>query len=135
MAIRSYDRRPDISPGVHEAEAHVYIGTAVFYGVEWLGLSLALCFSFAFLYRFAPSVRDHEWRWSIPGAVYALVLWVAATFAARIYFDRVNDYTFVYGRLNGVIMLPLWLYVTNGATLIGGELNFEIEKAAQQPAI
>jgi uncharacterized BrkB/YihY/UPF0761 family membrane protein len=27
-------------------------------------------------------------------------------------------------------MLLLWLYVTNGAILIGGEMNSEIEKAA-----
>jgi hypothetical protein len=34
------------------------------------------------------------------------------------------------GRLSGAaIMLP-WLYLTNGAALIGGELNSEIEKAA-----
>jgi len=28
-------------------------------------------------------------------------------------------------------MLMLWLYVTNGAILIGGEMNSEIEKAAK----
>ena len=111
-------------------EAHFHTGATVFRGVEWLALILTLSFAFAFLYRFAPSVRDHEWRWSTPGAACALVLWLAATLAARIYFDRVNDYSFVYGRLNGVVMLLLWLYVTNGAILIGGEMNSEIEKAA-----
>jgi uncharacterized BrkB/YihY/UPF0761 family membrane protein len=30
--------------------------------------------------------------------------------------------------LNGVVMLLLWLYLTNGAILIGGEMNSEIEK-------
>jgi uncharacterized BrkB/YihY/UPF0761 family membrane protein len=29
-------------------------------------------------------------------------------------------------------MLLLWLYLTNGAILIGGEMNSEIEKAADQ---
>ncbi len=120
--------------GGAEVEAHFHTGPAVFRGVEWLTLILALSFSFAFLYRFAPNLRDHGWRWSTPGAVCALVLWVAATFAARIYFDRVNDYSFVYGRLNPVVMLLLWLYVTNGAILIGGEMNSEIEKASQASA-
>jgi membrane protein len=113
-----------------ELDRHFHTGAAVFHAVEWLPLIVSLSFSFALLYRFAPNLRDHEWRWSTPGAVCALILWLSATFAARIYFDRVNDYSRVYGHLNGVIMLLLWLYVTNGAILIGGEMNSEIEKTA-----
>ena len=96
--------------------------------MKWLALILSLSFSFALLYRFAPNLRNHEWRWSTPGAVCALILWLGATFAARLYFDRVDDYSRTYGHLNGVVMLLLWLYVTNGAILIGGEMNSEIEK-------
>ena len=117
--------------GGAEMEAHFHTGPPVFRGVEWFVLLLSLLFYFALLYRFAPNLRHPEWRWSTPGAVCALVLWIAATFAARLYFDRVNDYSFTYGQLNGVAILLLWLYVTNGAILIGGEMNSEIEKAAQ----
>ncbi|HLK50309.1 MAG TPA: YihY/virulence factor BrkB family protein [Bryobacteraceae bacterium] len=117
--------------GGAELQARLHIGAALFRGVEWLALLVSLSFWFAVLYRFAPNLRDHEWRWSTPGAICALVLWVAATLAARVYFDRINDYSMVYGQLNGVVMLLLWLYVTNGAILIGGEMNSEIEKAAQ----
>jgi membrane protein len=98
--------------------------------VEYTVLVAALSFAFSLLYRFAPNVPDHEWRWSTPGAILALVLWLGATFAARFYFGRVNDYSRTYGHLNGVAMLLLWLYVTNGAILMGGEMNSEIEKAA-----
>ncbi len=100
--------------------------------LEWLVVAASLSLSFAVLYRFAPNLTDHEWSWSTPGAVCALILWIASTFAARIYFDRVNDYSRSYGHLNGVAILLLWLYVTNGAILIGGEMNSEIEKAAKQ---
>jgi membrane protein len=98
--------------------------------LEWLVLTASLYVSFAVLYRFAPNSRDDEWRWSAPGAVCALILWIGSTFAARVYFDRVDSYASSYGRLNGVVMVLLWLYVTNGAILIGGEMNSEIEKAA-----
>jgi membrane protein len=97
--------------------------------LQWLVLAGALLLSFGVLYRFAPNVRDPEWRWSTPGAVCALVLWIGCTLAARVYFDRVDDYSKSYGHLNSVAMLLLWLYVTNGAILIGGEMNSEIEKA------
>jgi membrane protein len=98
--------------------------------LEWIVLIALLSCSFALLYRFAPNLRDHEWRWSTPGAVCALVLWIGSTLSARLYFEHVNDYARSYGRLNGVVMLLLWLYVTNGSILIGGEMNSEIEKAA-----
>ena len=97
---------------------------------EWLILLAILSLAFAVLYRFAPNLRDREWRWSTPGALFALILWLGATVAARIYFDHINNYSRVYGHLNGVAMLLLWLYLTNGAILIGGEMNSEIEKAA-----
>src|ERR1700722_4853460 len=100
--------------------------------LEWLVLTVSLCLSFALLYRFAPNVRDHEWRWSTPGALCAFVLWTGSTIGARVYFDHVDNYCLSYGHLNGVFLLLLWLYVTNGAILIGGEMNSEIEKAVAE---
>jgi len=38
----------------------------------------------------------------------------------------------VYGRLNAVATLLLWLYPTGAAIFIGGEANSEIEKAAAE---
>jgi len=101
----------------------------VFRGFEWATLFALLMFSFALLYRFGPNLRDHKWRWSTPGALFALILWVGSTLAVRLYFEHVNNYQRVYGHLNSVVMLLLWLYITNGAILIGGEMNSEIEKA------
>ena len=111
-------------------EPRIHSESALFRGMEWLVLILSLSFSFALLYRFAPNLRDPEWRWSTPGALCALVLWLGATFAARFFFGRVDDYSSTFGHLNAVAMLLLWLYVTNGAILIGGEMNSEIQKAA-----
>ncbi len=100
--------------------------------IEWLVLILVLLFWFSILYRFAPSLTNKRWRWSTPGALLAATLWVSATLVARVYFERIDDYHVSFGRLSGVAMLLLWLYVTNGAILIGGEMNSEIEKAADR---
>jgi membrane protein len=108
-------------------QARFHGGAIALRCLEWLVLAATLSFSFAVLYRFAPNLRDCEWRWSTPGAFCALVLWIGSTFGARVYFDHAN-YARSYGHLDGVVMLLLWLYVSNGAILIGGEMNSEIEK-------
>ena len=109
-------------------QARFHGGAIGLRALEWLVLAVSLSFSFAVLYRFAPNLRDCEWRWSTPGALCAVVLWISSTFATRLYFEHVNNYSRSYGHLNGVVMLLLWLYVSNGAILIGGEMNSEIEK-------
>jgi membrane protein len=111
-------------------QVQLHLGGSGLRLLEWLVLAASLSLSFALLYSFAPNLRDHEWRWITPGGLCALILWIGSTFAARVYFDHVNNYARSYGHLNGVVMLLLWLYVTNGAILIGGEMNSEIEKAA-----
>ena len=100
-----------------------------FRALQWAIPAVWLSLVFALLYRFAPNVADHEWSWSTPGALCALLLWIAATVGTRLYFERINNYSLSYGSLNRVAMLLLWLYVTDGAILIGGEMNSEIEKA------
>ena len=99
--------------------------------IEWPVLIVLLLVSFALFYRFGPNLYDREWRWSTPGALLALLLWLLASWLVRLYFGRVHSYHVVYGPLEGVAMLLLWLYFTSAAILIGGEMNSEIEKAAQ----
>jgi membrane protein len=109
-----------------------HTATAVPHGLQWLIAIVLLLFSLAVIYRFAPNLRKHEWRWSTPGALCAILLWMGSTMGVRLYFEYVNDYTRTYGHLNSVVMLLFWLYLTNGAILIGGEMNSEIEKVAAE---
>jgi membrane protein len=109
-------------------QTRLHSGAIWLRALEWLVLTGSISFWFAVLYRFAPNIRDCQWRWSTPGAFCAVVLWLSSTFATRLYFERVNNYSRSYGHLNGVVILLLWLYVSNGAILIGGEMNSEIEK-------
>ncbi len=99
-------------------------------GVEWVAVLALVLFALAVVYRFAPNLRDRKWSWSTPGALCAIILWVIASLAIRLYFEHVSDRAQTYGSLNSVVMLLLWLYFSNAAILIGGEMNSEIEKAA-----
>jgi membrane protein len=98
---------------------------------QWTIIVIVLFFSFAVLYRFGPNLKDRRWQWSIPGAVVAVTLWVPATLALREYQQHFGS-SRIYGQLNAVALLLLWLYVTGAAIFIGGETNSEIEKAGAE---
>src|SRR5581483_116840 len=76
-------------------------------------LALLLLAAFELFYRFGPNLYDREWKWSTPGAVLALILWLVAAALVRLYFDRIHTYHVVYGPLESVAMLLLWLYFTS----------------------
>jgi membrane protein len=99
--------------------------------IQWLMTAILLLFSFALVYRFGPNLKDRRWRWSVPGAVVAVTLWVASTLLLRFYQNHFSSRR-IYGGLNGAVELLLWLYFTGAAIFIGGEANSEIEKVAAE---
>jgi membrane protein len=96
---------------------------------QWLVILLLLLFSFALIYRLGPNLKDRRWQWSIPGAFVAVALWVGSTMLLRAYQEHFSS-SRIYGGLNAVTVLLMWLYITGAAIFIGGEANSEIEKAA-----
>jgi len=64
----------------------------------------------------------------------AIALWVGSTLLLRIYQEHFSSSQRIYGGLEPVATLLLWLYFTGAAILIGGEANSEIEKAASDAA-
>jgi membrane protein len=94
----------------------------------WTVIVILLLFSFALIYRFGPNLKDRRWQWSVPGAVVAVALWVGSTLLLRVYQEHFSS-SRIYGGLNAVTVLLMWLYITGAAIFIGGETNSEIEKA------
>jgi membrane protein len=99
---------------------------------HWVVIVMLLVLCFAVVYRFGPNLRDRRWQWSTPGAVVAVTLWVAFILILRVYQEHFSSSQRIYGGLNPVATLLLWLYVTGAAIFIGGEVNSEIEKAAAE---
>ena len=79
------------------------------------------------LYRFGPSRSDARWSWISPGAVFACLGWVAASFAFTIYVSNFADYNESFGAIAGVIILLIWLWISAMVILVGGKLNAEME--------
>jgi membrane protein len=97
--------------------------------IQWLVMLMLLLLSFALIYRFGPNLKDRRWQWSFPGAFVAVALWVGSTILLRAYQEHFSS-SRIYGGLNAVIVLLMWLYITGAAIFIGGEANSEIEKAS-----
>jgi membrane protein len=83
---------------------------------------------FSFIYYVTPDVQHRAFHWITPGAVVAVALWLAASYAFSVYLSRVADVGAVYGAFAGAIVLVAWLWLTNVAMLFGAELNAEIER-------
>ena len=111
-----------------------WLGLSDVFDTVWRMLRWPLVFvlattGIAVVFYYAPDA-DQDWVWITPGSILTTVLWVLFSMGFRIYVTRVGDYTATYGALAGAAVLLLWLYFSGLALLIGGELNSELEHAA-----
>lgn len=98
---------------------------------KWPVAAVVVGTLFAFLYWVAPNVRHPGFGWLVPGAVVAVVVWVAASVAFTVYVANFGTYNETYGTLGGIVAFLVWLWVANVAVLLGAELNAELERSRQ----
>ena len=111
-----------------------WLGLSSTFDLVWTWVRWPLTFALAttgiaMVFYFAPDA-DQDWVWVTPGSIATTLLWVAFSLLFRLYVTTVGDYAATYGALAGAAVLLLWLYFSALALLIGGELNSEIEHAA-----
>src|SRR4051812_41728485 len=82
----------------------------------------------AVLYYSTPNVKLRGFKWVTPGGVVAVVVWLIASAAFAFYVANFGSYDKTYGTLGGVVVLLIWLWITNLALLFGHELNAERER-------
>jgi membrane protein len=109
-------------------------GAKIWSLVRWpLAVGVAML-GFAGIYYVIPDVRHHSFKFALPGAVVAVVLWLIASLAFSTYISRVADVGALYGAFAGAIVLVAWLWLSSVALLFGAELNAEIERQKQLEA-
>ena len=86
---------------------------------KWPILALLVMTIISVLYYVSPNVKLRGFRWVTPGALVALVV---ANF---------GSYDKTYGTLGGVVVVLIWLWLTNLAILFGHELNAERERSRE----
>jgi membrane protein len=100
--------------------------------LQWLAVVCCVTLGVGLVYRYAPA-SPLSWRWLGPGAVFAVLAWLATSLGLRLYVAHFASYNATYGSIGGMILLMLWLFLSNVALLVGAEINSVIEEAMRAP--
>lgn len=98
---------------------------------KWPVMFLIVVLIVALLYWGTPNVRQPKFRWLSPGALLAIVVWAVATAGFGFYVSNFGNYNATYGALAGVIMLLLWLWLTNTSLVFGAVFDAELERGRE----
>lgn len=79
----------------------------------------------ATLFHVAVPVR-RQWRYNLPGAIFALLVWIFGSAALRWVLTHAT--TSIFGPLGPPIAILIWLYILAIAVLIGAALNAALER-------
>ena len=96
-------------------------------GLKWMVLLGVMLLCIGLLYRYGPNRRGAVMPWLTPGAVFALVTWLAGSIAFSIYLRNFGSFNEVYGSLGALVALLFWLYISAFVVLIGAQINAELE--------
>jgi len=100
--------------------------TLVWNIVRWPAIVIFMMLALAILYWAGPAIQQ-TFRWISPGAIFATLLWLVATFGFSLYLNF-SDPGSAYGILGGLVVLLLFLYVSSIVLLLGCEVNAVIDK-------
>ena len=80
-------------------------------------LAILVCF-----YAAVGRRRYTLWQ-AVPGAIFAVITGLGASWAFSNYFSHATRYSLLYGSLTAFMVLMLWLYLMGVIIILGGELN------------
>ena len=95
---------------------------------RWLLLAAVVIWFLGMIYKHAPYKPAPDFKWVLPGALLATILWLLASWGFSLYVSNFGSYGEMYGSISAVVVMLLWLFLSSFIILIGAELNSEIEK-------
>jgi membrane protein len=98
---------------------------------KWGLIALLFVLMIGLLYYTSPNVKQRGLKWITPGGIFALLAWLVASGAFALYVSQFGSYNKTYGSLAGVVVVLVWMWITNLAILFGHELNAERERDVQ----
>ena len=102
----------------------------------WTSIRLPMAFllnllALAILYYIAPEAKQ-KFRWIMPGALTATVLWFIASGLFRLFLANFGQYNKTYGSLAVVVILMVWLWISGLIFLLGAEVNALMKRMEEE---
>jgi len=98
---------------------------------KWPVLIALFLLMLGILYYASPNVKMRGCKFVTPGSLVALVVWIVASAAFAFYVANFGSYNKTYGTVAGLIVLLIWMWITNLAILLGHQLNAERERSLE----
>jgi membrane protein len=95
--------------------------------VRWPAALLSAMLIYAIVYYAAPNVEVRDWRYITPGAAFGVPAWIIASSGFFFYVSEFATYAATYGAFATVVILLIWLWLTNVVLLFGAELNAVVD--------
>jgi membrane protein len=100
---------------------------AIWRYARWPAALLAMILIYAVVYFAAPNVEIRRFRWITPGAMFGVAAWLLASAGFFVYVSNFGSYQATYGAFAGMVILLVWMWVSNVVLLFGAELNAVID--------
>ncbi len=94
---------------------------------RWPAAILSAMLIYAVVFYAAPNVEVRRFQWITPGAVFGVTTWIVASALFFVYVSNFSSYSATYGAFAGVVILLVWLWLSNLVLLFGAELNAAID--------
>jgi membrane protein len=94
---------------------------------RWPAALLSAMLVYAVVYYAAPNVEIRHWQYITPGAAFGVPAWILASAAFFVYVSELATYSATYGAFAAVVILLIWLWLTNVVLLFGAELNAVVD--------
>ena len=95
--------------------------------VRWPAALLSAMLVYAVVYYAAPNVEVRHWQYITPGAAFGVPAWILASAGFFVYVSELATYAATYGAFATVVILLIWLWLTNLVLLFGAELNAVVD--------
>ncbi len=106
----------------------------VWHVARWPAALLLAMLIYAIVYFAAPSLHPRRWRYLTPGAAFGVIAWILASEGFFVYVSRFATYSATYGAFATVVILLVWLYLTNLVLVFGAELNAAVDLRRGSPS-
>jgi len=96
--------------------------------LRWPAALVVAMVVYAYVYYAAPDDSERPFRWISPGAAAGVLVWILASAAFFVYVANFSSYNATYGAFAAVVILLVWLWLSNVALLLGAEINAAIDR-------